>query len=302
MHDFSTLRMIQRISEVGSIRRAAADLFITPSALNRRVRKLEEELGAEIFERLPRGVRLNPSGDLLLHHLRQQMADYERVRTDVSDIAGLRQGHISIASSQALLNIFLPWEIARFREAHPGITFSVKARDRGAAEQDLRSFSSDIALVFEPLYLSDFELVARVPQPLCAMMAATHPLANADPLRLSDCLSRPHVIPTADHGVRHLLEHAAGRQSLRLAPVVEAESFEFMRYYVLQEEAVGFQIRIGLKEKTDSKTVVRPLADADVPHGELFIGKLRDRELSVASARFVEQIVTSLAQQDIARA
>lgn len=297
MRDFTTFRMIQRISEVGSIRRAAADLYITPSALNRRVRQLEEEFGAEIFERLPRGVRLNPAGELLARHIRQQMADYERVRTDVSDLAGLRQGNVSLASSQALLNIFLPWEIARFREAHPGITFTVKARDRAAAEMDLRSYSTDIALVFEPLYLSDFETVARISQPLCAMMAATHPLANVEPLRLADCLSRPHVLPTADYGVRHILEQAAGRLSLRLAPVVEAESFEFMRYYVLQEEAIGFQIRIGLKEKADSKTVVREIAMDDVPHGELFIGKLRERELSVAAARFVEQIVTSLTQQ-----
>lgn len=294
MRDLTTFRMIRDIAGAGSIRKAAADLNITPSALNRRIRQFEEEFGAEIFERLPRGVRPNAAGVLLLGHIRRQLAEFDRVRMDISDIAGLRQGHVSIACSQALLNIFLPAEIARFRAENPGVSFSLKVRDRAAAERDLLSYTSDLALVFEPMYLADFEEIAAVPQQLCAMMAQSHPLARAEPLRLADCLAHPHVVPTGDYGVRHLLELAAGRLSLRLQPVIEAESFEFMRYYVLQEQAVSFQIRLGLKTKTDSKTCVREIAEEDLPPGTLFLGKLRGRELPLAAERFALQIAAAL--------
>lgn len=294
MRDLAIYRMIRDIAAAGSIRKAAADLHITPSALNRRIRQFEDELGTEIFERLPRGVRPNAAGELLLGHIRRQLADLERVRMDISDIAGLGQGHVSIACSQALLNIFLPAEIARFRTAHPGVTFSLKVRDRAAAERDLLSFASDLALVFEPMYLAEFERIAAVPQRLCAIMAQDHPLAKVEPLRLADCLAHPHVVPTGDYGVRHVLELAAGRLSLRLQPVIEAESFEFMRYYVLQEQAVSFQIRLGLKTKTDSKTCVRAIAEEDLPPGTLFVGKLRARELPLAAERFAAQIAGSL--------
>ncbi|GMG83033.1 LysR family transcriptional regulator [Paralimibaculum aggregatum] len=296
MRDLTTFRMIEDIASAGSVRKAAADLHITPSALNRRLRQFEEEFGAEIFERLPRGVRLNQAGELLLRHIRQQLADFERVRMDVADLSGMRSGHVSIACSQALMNIFLPAEIARFRKRHPGVTFSLKVRDRAAAERDLLAFSSDIALVFEPMYLADFEMIAAVPQRLCAIMAADHPLAQVDPLRLADCLAWPHVVPTGDYGVRHVLELAAGRLSLRLAPVIEAESFEFMRYYVLQERAVSFQIRLGLKTKAESKTLVREIVEEDLPPGTLFVGKLRSRELPVAAESFAAQISASLAR------
>lgn len=294
MRHLQIYRYIRHVADAGSIRKAAEDLNITASALTRQIIGFEEDFGASVFERLPRGVRLSEAGEILMRHIQSQSADFERVRMEVAELSGIQRGHVSIACSQALLNLFLPSQIARFRALYPGVTFSLKVRDRAAAERDLRTFSSDLALVFEPLYLVDFEMITTVRQQLCVMMSAKHPLASAVPLGLGQCLAYPHVVPTGDYGVRHLLERAVGRLSLRLAPVIEAESFEFMRYYVLQEQAVSFQIRIGLKDKEDSKTLVRRLSEDQVPPGRLFVGKLRGRELPVAAARFAEQIVEAL--------
>ena len=132
-----TLRLIQDVARAGSIRKAAEDLNITSSALNRRIQGFEAEFGAQIFERLPRGVRLNPAGELLMQHIRSQIGDLERIRGQVADLSGERRGHVSIACSQALNPIFLPEQIARYRAEHPGVTFSVRVRDRAAAEREL---------------------------------------------------------------------------------------------------------------------------------------------------------------------
>ena len=71
MRHLQTLRLIEDVARVGSIRKAAEDLNITSSALNRRIQRFEEEFGSQIFERLPRGVRLNPAGELLMQHIRR---------------------------------------------------------------------------------------------------------------------------------------------------------------------------------------------------------------------------------------
>ena len=55
-----------------------------------------------------------------------------------------------------MLPYFLPEQIARYRTEHPGVTFSVNVRDRTEAEQELASYASDLALVFEPVYLVYF--------------------------------------------------------------------------------------------------------------------------------------------------
>ena len=220
------------------------------------------------------------------------------MQSQVADLTGTRRGHVSIACSQALLPFFLPQQIAGYRAEHPGVTFSVQVRDRAAAEQDLGSFSSDLALVFEPVHLVDFEVLADVPQPVCAMVAGDHPLADAPgPLRLRDALAHPHVVPSLEYGVRHLLEQATRRASRGLAPVVESSSFEFMRHYVLHEGAVGFQIPIGLRPAPDGAVVVREIAARDMPPGHLLLGQRRGRTLPVASARFAIRLSAALTAQ-----
>lgn len=286
--------MIRSVARAGSIRRAAEDMNITGSALNRQIQKFEEEFGVQIFERLPRGVRLNPAGEILMQHIQAQASDLERVKSQIADLGGERRGHVSIACSQALSPIFLPREMARYRAEHPGVTFSVRIRDRAQAERDLSTFATDLAIVFEPVYLVDFEVIKAVEQPVCAVMARDHPLAAVATPRLRECLAHPHVVPSAEYGVRHLMNLATRGRSHRLNPVIEADSFELMRQYVLYENAITFQIPIGLDPVADPRFVVRPIDRRDVLPGLLLIGQLRGRTLPVATARFARRIAAAL--------
>jgi len=296
MKHLQTLAMIEAVARSGSMRKAAEDMNLTASALNRRVRGFETDFGAPIFERIPGGVRLNPAGELLLHHYRMSKSDLARVQSQVADLSGERRGHVRIACSQALLPYFLPEQIAHYRADHPGVTFAVTVRDRAQAEQELASYASDLALVFEPIYLVDFEVLHLVPQRVHAILRKDHPLAAKPELRLWECLGAPCVAPDAKYGVRHLLDFAARRLGRTLQPVLETESFELIRHYVLHENAIGFQIPIGLRTQPDSPLVFRPLSEKDVAPGSLILGQLRGRTLPVASARFAMQLAAALQQ------
>ena len=295
MRHLQDFDVVEAIIRAGSIRKAAEDMHITASALNRRINRFEEELGYEIFERLPRGVRLNPAGELVLHHIRAQRSDFARLQSQVADLSGVRRGHVSIACSQALLPYFMPDQIARYRAEHPGVTFSVKTRDRVEAEHDLSTFASDIALVFEPQHMVDFEVVLHVRQPVQVLMRADNPLASQQEIRLRDCLDHTYVAPSERYGVRVLMDAAARRTTYRrIEPAVESESFDFMRHYVLHENAIAFQFPIGLDMSGARGYVARPISTRDVAPGNLFLGQLRGRILPVASGRFLQQLATAL--------
>ena len=294
MRHLMIYRFIDAVAKAGSIRKAAEALTITPSALNRRILAIEDEMDVAIFERLPRGVRLSTAGELLIHNIRNHLADMDRVQSQIADLSGVRRGHVSVASSQALLPFFLPREIEKYRSEHPDVTFGVYVRDREAAEQALVEYSADIALVFEPIRLSDFHTMLTIRQPLFAVMAKAHPLAKSKIIRLTDCLSFPLALPSAPYGVRALLEAAAKRKSLSLPAAVQSDSFDFLLNFALTEQAISFQIQIGLPpEGGDSKFVSRPLATRDVPAGFLHLGYLRGRAMPIAAARFADQLVAS---------
>jgi DNA-binding transcriptional LysR family regulator len=288
------LAYVDVIARAGSIRKAAETLSITSTALNRRVLALEEELGVPIFERLPRGVRLSTAGELLIAHVRAQISDYEKLKSQIADLSGERRGNVAIACSQALLPYFLPDQIARYRAAHPAVTFQVSLRDRARAEQALVDLSSDIALVFEPVRLREIQVLITVRQPLHAVMAADHPLAGRDVLRLRDCAAFPVGLPAPEYGVRHLIDMALMRSSVSLPVAVESDSFEFLRRYPRHEQLVSFQIPVGLPGKPDEGIVTRPVDRRDVPEGLLYLCQLRGRTLPVAAAKFAAQIEAEL--------
>ncbi len=302
MRHLETLRAIDVIAREGSIRRAAETLAITSTALNRRILALEAELGAPIFERLPRGVRLSSAGEILVQHARDQISDMERVRSRIADLSGARRGHVSVAGSQATLPFFLPTEIGAYRADHPAVTFSVYRRDREAAEAALADYTVDLAIVFEPMRMTEFQTLVKTPQPICAVMATTHPLAamrGHAPLRLHECLAYPIALPTRSYGVRFLLDATVERTGLEVRPALESDSFEFLRNCVVDGQTISFQIPVGLPLSHRSgqgaiDIAVRSIDTRDVPAGMLCMGQLKGRTLPVAAAKFAEQVARTL--------
>lgn len=296
MRYLTTLRYIDEVAKVRSIRKAAEALSITPSALNRRILLFEDELGAPIFERLPRGVRLNTAGEILIHHIRHQISDMARVRSQIADLSGARRGHVSIACPQPLLRYFLPREIERYRAEHPAVTFDVFVRNGLAAEQALHDHAADLALLFEPPQFADFQTSLTVRQPVYGVMASSHPLAAREVLRLGQCLEFPLALPPAPNALRSLLEGLAARHGSRIEPVVQSDSYEFLLNYGREEEIVTFYFPVGIP--TDAaleNRVSRPIDPQDIPPVHLYLGQLRNRILPVAAARFADQLTSAFA-------
>ena len=256
---------------------------------------MEDELGVPIFDRLPSGVRLSVAGELFIHHVRKQLSDMQRVKSQIADLGGERRGHISVICGQALMNSFLPEMISRYRCEHPAVTFDVRVCNRHEVEAALADYSADIALIFEPRLFNDFHSVIDVMQPLELVVSSEHPLVGNKSPRLSQCAEYPMVLPTRASGVRHLLEQSALRLSLDLPVMIESDSQALIVESLKQHNMVTFQIPIGTAELDSDAGVYKCAVDSrDIGEGRLFLGQLKGRNLPVASARFLEQLAGRL--------
>lgn len=290
------LHFIDEVARAGSIRKAAERLNLTASALNRRIQDFEEELGTPIFERLPRGVRLNAAGELMIRHFRTQIADLARVRSQVEDLSGFRRGTVAIACSQALAYDLMPSLVAAYRREFPLVKFTVRVVDHRDALRLLGEYDVDLALVFRPEALPEFQILAAAEQQLVAILHADHPLASRPVLRLRDVVAYPLALPDRSYSGRLLLDEATARASFRLDPVIESNSFEFLRNFVRIEPAITFQIEIGAPPPGQERDglVARPIDGRDVQSARLAIGQLRGRALPVAAAKFAERLTQRL--------
>src|SRR6476619_5938369 len=245
MKHLRILRYVDEVARTGSIRKAADQLNVTASAVNRRIMDLEEELGAQLFERRPRGVRLTAAGEVFVSYLREQDGDVERMKSQIEDLKGMRRGTVRIACSQALALDFLPREIGEFRKQHPLVAFDVKVFDHERAMSALADYEVDLVLVFRPPFLANFQPLMTLEQRLVVVMSSSHPLAGRPTVRLRDCAAYPVALPERSIGGRQLLDEVCARRGLHFNVVAESNSFEFLRGVVLRGGAISFQIQIG---------------------------------------------------------
>ncbi|WP_372886265.1 LysR family transcriptional regulator [Shimia sp.] len=298
MRHMLILKYIDGIAKAGSLRGAAEQLNITPSALIRRIQSVEEELGVEIFERHPSGLRPNIAGEILLKHIRDQFADMDRVKSRIADLSGMRAGHINIAATREVVPFFLPRLLKAHLAEFPAVTFSVSLYERGEAEASLLDNSNDIAVVYEPLRLSDFQTVCSVIQPMYCIMAADHPLAQRRSLKIYDCADYPLLLPKRPQGIRQILDATAGKVGIELKPVLESNSLDLLRLMSQDSEALSFCLAINRRpELAKDNLVAVPVDLQGVATSVLTAGHLRGRTLPVAAARFLETVSRELVEQ-----
>ena len=240
MKNLQIYAYVDAIARTGSIRKAATEFSITPSALNRRLLALEDELKVKIFERIGNGMRLNQAGEIIVTLFRSQLSEINNLKSQLADFSGLKRGQISIICSQALLPYFLPTQIDQFQDKLPDIKFNINVGDGEKAISYLRDFKSDLALIFEPVRSNYIETISTISQPIQAVMSPEHPLSKFKSINLADCLKYPLALPPSPYAVREILETAAAEESLDLNPTVEAESYIFLHNFVSRKKKCYF--------------------------------------------------------------
>ena len=290
-------RYVDEVAKAGSLRQAAERLNVTASALQRRIHDVEEDLGTPLFERLPTGMRLTAAGEAFIRWVRSQASDLERVQSQIEDLTGMRRGLVRVACSQALAAFLLPQEIAAFTADHPLVHFAVSVSDHKSAVAMLRAYDADLALVFQPDRYPEFEPLMAIGQRLMAIMAADHPLALRQTLRLSECADYPMALLDRSFGGRQIADGIIGAGSVRFDIRVEANSFEFLRNYVARTRAITLQSELGASPgMLGAGLAARPIDDREQMHGSLVLGQLRGRSLPIAAARFADRLTRRLDQ------
>ena len=296
MRHLTHLRYIDVVAREKSIRKASEKLNITSTALNRRILALEEEVGTPLFERLPSGVRLNTAGELFIQHIRSQMTDLSRVLSQISDLSGVRRGHVTVSGGPEVLSSFLPGQIAKYRQDFQAVQFDVLRQTPEQSLTALMNFETDMAFIFDSVLPSDLDIVASVSQPLFALVHADHPLAEQQILKLQDCLAWPIISPLSEGGLKTMLEVGRLRTAANLQTVIKTDEPNFISDYIRNENAIGFAIPLSFEENTQIVTGLKSIAidERDVPPGIVHLVQRKGRVLSVAAAKFIDQIVQAL--------
>jgi DNA-binding transcriptional LysR family regulator len=189
----SVLKYFVEVARCGSVRKASDNLFVASSAVNRQILKLEEELGLEVFDRLPGGMRLNAAGERLLRHVQGTLHDFQVTRAELHALKGERTGHIKVASMDSMFEDFLPAAVDEFADLFPAVTYTMASMAPMDVPAMVLSGQADAGLTFVSRLPAGVQAAATAALPLGVMMAPGHPLAAKEAISLADCIGQPFL-------------------------------------------------------------------------------------------------------------
>ncbi|WP_273847074.1 LysR family transcriptional regulator [Rubrobacter calidifluminis] len=123
---FKQIECFLAVARLGNVSRAAEEMFLTQPTLTARIKALEEELGAQLFARTSRGMRLTEAGKEFLPHAERVMKSVEEGRRKIEELNGLTGGRLVIGSSPGVSTYALPALLERFSGAYPKVSISVR--------------------------------------------------------------------------------------------------------------------------------------------------------------------------------
>lgn len=186
------LRYFVTVAEELHFGRAADRLHIVQSAVSQQVRRLERDLGAELFDRSPRHVRLTGAGTRFLPEARAVLAAAEHARAAVADLAGSRAATLRLGTSTSL-GTHLERVLDAFAALAPGTAVelvSAPTRERldrvAAGDLDAAFVRGDVGAG-----VAGIRVVPLWPDPLLAALPARHPLAGRREVALRDLAALP---------------------------------------------------------------------------------------------------------------
>ncbi len=291
----AVLHYFRVVARSGSVRKASLELNVAPSAVNRQIKLIEEELDVQLFERIATGMRLTLAGQYLLRHVNTTLQDYELLRADIDSLREARSGNITIAAVDSLLVDFLPRALEQFSNAFPAVTYHVDAVTPADIPVLVGEHKVDFGLTFVSGVWPKIDIVVEIPAPIGVVMRPDHPLANKDVIDFADVAPYPKLaqagtIPTAANIDREFAEFRAA-----IEPKLMSNSIQMLKLALLANQGIAFFTAFGfLSELQAGELVWKPFSSPGINRMTLGLLVAKNRKLSLAAEKFMDHISKKL--------
>ena len=232
------------VAEEANFTRAAERMHVAQPGISAQIRKLEREVGQELFDRSGRTTRLTDAGRAVLPYARSALAAVAGARTAVDELTGLLRGRIAVGIVGAGPTITFANQLTAFHGDHPGVDITLTEADSATLLDRLRSGELDLVVVgltTEPTPDLTVEVLAE--DPIVAAVCRDHPLAAESSVPLSALRGLPLITLPRGNGVRSRIEDVCARAGF--APHVAFEASNIAVLARLTEAGVGVAIVPG---------------------------------------------------------
>lgn len=228
--ELQQLRYVVAVAETNSFTRAAERCLVVQSALSHQIARLERELGARLFERTSRRVRLTPAGAAFLSGARQCLDAAERAAAEVAAAVGEIRGRLAVGLIPTVAAVDVPTALRDFRRRYPHVRVNLRVGASEDLTEQVQQGAVDVAFLGLPTTASPRGVAAHelARDRLVAVVAPDHPLAGEPSVSLSRLATEVFVdLPFGTAG-RLQSDHAFAAAGLTRDVAFEVTSADYI--------------------------------------------------------------------------
>ena len=270
--DIKNLNTFIHVAELGSFSKAGERLGYSQPTVSVQIRHLEEELGAQLFDRVGHAVRLTDKGREILQSAQQIL----RISQEMAHAGQDRMTTIRLATADSLCIPLLHKEFSVLRQQNPNIRLNLTAAGTGDLFRLLDHNEVDLVCTLDNhIYNTNYVIAAEERVGVHFVVSATHPLAKKKQLTKDDLLHEDFLLTEHGMSYRRLLDEWMARDSLQIQPVLESGSADLLCLLVEQGVGISFLPDYATAQAVRKGTVVR--LDAEDFSPELWVQLLYHR-------------------------
>jgi DNA-binding transcriptional LysR family regulator len=248
--DTTLMRSFLTVAEVGAITEAANRLGITQPALSRRIRALEEHLGAQLLNRGRKGVSLTDVGRLVEREARVLVTRFDHLRNEVRSRTRLEGGTIRLGGGATAVSFVLPSAIAEFQARYPGVRFQLKEAGSREVEEDVVNGRLELGVVTMPVARRELAVRQLREDNIVLVCRPDHRLAQRANVSL-DALNGASLVGfEPGSAIRQLVDVALRDAGVQMNVVMELRSIPAIIRMVQSTGNLAFVSAMGVEGET----------------------------------------------------
>lgn len=283
------LEVFYAIMQTGSVTSAANELAVSQPAISNTLKRIEDQLGFNLFERSAGRLLPTPEALSMLPDLQEVFGRVRSLNRMAREIGDGKSGHLVVAASPALVNTVLPRAVARFRLSNPGILITIQSMPTPMAVDYIARREADIGLIYSPALDSGVVSEELSVNEVCCILRESHALASRAIIDIDDLADQVIISTNRSTRVGRAIEQEC-QNAGRKIPHIGIEANSSMAACLLAMEGVGIALVDGTAVRTGMfpNMVSRPLSPSTKIKTLLIYP--RDRPRLRASIRFSEYL------------
>jgi len=282
------LKVFYEVAQAKSFSAAAARLSLTQPAVTWQVRSLEDSYDLQFLDRIGKKVLLTEEGKVLFDYADRILNLTRQAEDALTDLKGLSQGNLRIASTFTFGDFYLPPLLEVFHRKYPKITVQVSTGNSSQIIENTLLHKNDLAIAaFDP---RDEKLAVReiTTDLLVAVVSPDHPLAKKKSISLKDLNGQLLILREKGSSPRKIIDEILARE--RIAPQIIMESASTSAIKKMVESGIGMAIlsQQVVKKELQAKSLKKiPFGDAEIVY-RFYLIYHKDKYLSRALRAFID--------------